>query len=145
MDFHSIFTDFQPDKQLLDTDADNETLYGSGVDMNDYAGVAFFAIAGKGEAGSFTLKVQQDSASGYGTAADLAGTAKTFTTATGTDGFAFVEVVNPQERYVRPALVVPNLSAAKSVAIFAIRYGARYLPETNSDGELHVAPAEGTA
>lgn len=145
MDFHSIFTDFQPDKQLLDTDADNETLYGSGVDMNDYSGVAFFAIAGKGEAATFTLKAQQDSASGYGTAADLAGTAKTFTTATATDGFAFIEIKNPQERYVRPALVVPNISAAKSVAIFAIRYGARYLPETNSDGELHVAPAEGTA
>ena len=141
----SIFSDLQPDKQLLDTDADNETLYGSGVDMTGYSGVAFFAIAGKGEVGTFTLKAQQDTASGYGTAADLAGTAKTFTTATGTDGFGFIEVKNPQERYVRPALVVPNLSAAKSVAIFAIRYGGQYAPETNTDGELNVAPAEGTA
>ncbi len=145
MDFFSIFTDQQPDKQLLDTDADNETLYGSGVDMNGYTGVAFFAIVGKGEAATFTLKAQQDSASNYETAADLAGTAKSIVIATATDGFGFIEIKNPQERYVRPALVCPNVGAAKSVAIFAIRYGNQYLPETNSDGELHVAPAEGTA
>lgn len=141
----SIFTDLQPDAQLLDTDADNETLYGSGVDMAGYQSVAFFAIAGKGEVGTFTLKAQQDTASNFGTAADLAGTAKTFATATATNGFGFIEVKNPQERYVRPALVVPNLGAAKSVAIFAIRYGGQYRPEANSDGELNVAPAEGTA
>lgn len=145
MDFHSVFTDMQPDLMLLDADADNETLYGSGVDMAGYDGVAFFAAIQKGEAATFTLKVQQDTASNFGGAADLLGTAKSIVIATATNGFGFVEVKNPQERYVRPALVCPNVGAAKSVAIYALRYGKQYLPETNSDGELHVAPAEGTA
>jgi hypothetical protein len=145
MNFHSIHSDMQPDLQLVDLDADNETLYGSGVDMNDYESVCFFATVQKGEAATFTLKVQQDTVSNFASAADLTGTAKSIVIATSTDGFGFVEVKNPQERYVRPALVCPNVGTAKGVSIIAIRYGARYLPETNSDGELHVAPAEGTA
>ena len=145
MEFKSIFTETQPDLQLLDADADNETLYGVGVDMANYKNVAFFAIVQKGEAATFTLKAQQDTASNYGTAADLVGTGKSIVIATGTDGFGFIDIQNPQERYVRPALVCPNVGTAKTVAIYSIRYGARYLPETNSDGELHVAPAQGTA
>lgn len=145
MNFGSIFTDMQPDPQLIDVDADNETLYGSGVDMDGYSGVAFFAIVQKGEAASFTLKAQQDTAANFGTAADLKDTGKAIVIATGTDGFGFLDIKAPQERYVRPALVCPNVGTAKGVAIFAIRYGAKYLPETNADGELHVAPIEGTA
>jgi hypothetical protein len=56
-----------------------------------------------------------------------------------------VEVRNPQERYVRPAIVCPNVGTARAISCVSIRYGKQYLPETNSDGELHVAPAEGTA
>ena len=145
MDFHSIKDDMQVDLQLIDPDGDNETLYGSGVDMSDYEGVIFLAACRRGEAGSLDLKAQQDSASNFGTAADLAGTKVTFTIATGTDGFAGVEIKNPQERYVRPALVIPNLGTARAVTIISIRYGSKYRPETNSDVELHVAPAEGTA
>lgn len=141
----SIFTDTQPDLQLIDSDADNETLYGSGVDMANYKHVAFFAVVQKGYTASFTLKAQQDTASNYGSAADLLGTAKAIATTASADGFGFIDIKNVQERYVRPALVCPDIAAAKSVAIFAIRYGSRSLPETNSDGELHVAPAEGTA
>ena len=140
-----LFSDTQPDLLLFDADADNETLYGSVVDMQDYENVAFFCCVQKGEAATFSLKVQQGETSNLSDAADLAGTAKSIVIATGTDGFAFAEVKNPKERYVRPALVCPNVGTAKVVAIFAIRYGAKYLPETNSDGELNVAPAEGTA
>lgn len=145
MNIRSFFTDTQPDLLLIDVDADNETLNGSGVDMNDYESVVFFAAVSKGEAGTFTLKVQQDTVSNFATAADLLGTAKSIVIATATDGFGFVEVKNPQERYVRPVLVCPNVGTAKGVTIIAVRYGAKYLPETNTDGELHVGPAEGTA
>jgi hypothetical protein len=145
MDFHSIFTDMQPDLLLLDLDADNETLYGTGVYMGDHTTVVFFAAVQKGEAATYTLKAQQDTVSNFASTADLAGTAKAIAIATNTNGFGFIEIKNPQEPWVRPALVCPNVGAAKGVAIFAIRYGNRYLPETNSDGELHVAPAEGTA
>ena len=141
----NILFDSQVDLQLLDADADNETLYGTGLDMTGYRGVAFFATVQKGEAASFTLKAQQDTVSNFATAADLAGTAKAIAIATGTDGFGFIEIKNPQEQYVRPALVCPNVGTAKVVSIIAIRYGATYLPETNADGELHNAPAEGTA
>lgn len=145
MNIKSFYTDTQLDIQLSDPDGDNETLYGSGVDMAGYEGVVFIATARRGEAADIVLKVQQDTASNFGSAADLLGSSVTFAIATATDGFAFIEIKNPQERYVRPALVIPNLGTARAVSIVAIRYGAKYLPETNDDGELHVAPAQGTA
>lgn len=145
MNISDFYSDAQPDIQFVKVDADNETVYGAGVDMQGYQGVIFLATCGKGESGTLTLKVQQDTASGFGSAADLTGTAKTLATTAGADGFGFVEVKNPQERYVRPALVVPNFGTARPISIISIRYGKQYLPETNSDGELHVAPAEGTA
>ena len=141
----NFYFDTQVDLQIIDADADNETLYGAGVDMAGYAGVGFFASVIKGEAANFTLKAQQDTVSNFASAADLAGTGKTIAIATGTDGFGFIEVRTPQERYVRPALVCPNVGTAKSICIISIRYGAQNLPETNADGELHNAPAEGTA
>jgi hypothetical protein len=135
----------QSDPQFIAIDADNDTYYGAGVDMNGYSGVGFFAIALKGEVQTYGLKVQQDTDPAFGTAADLAGTNVAFATAADADGFAFVEIKNPRERYVRPALVVPNVTTPNAVAIIAIRYGKGILPETNADGELHVYPAEGTA
>lgn len=143
--FHTIFDDMQPDPQVIKADADNETLNGSGVDMLGYEGVVFFVQAAKGEIATFSIKAQQDSASNYATAADLEDTAKSFATAVATDGFAFIEVRYPLERYVRPVVTVPNLSTANAVSVTALRYGKGKRPETNADGEVHFAPAEGTA
>jgi hypothetical protein len=145
MNIRSFVTDTKIDLLLSDPDGDNETLYGAGVDMAGYEGVIFVATCRRGEAGTLTLKVQQDTDVAFGTAADLLGTAKTLVIATGTDAKAIVEVVHPGKRYLRPALVIPNLGTARAVSIIAIRYGAKYLPETNADAELHVNPAEGTA
>lgn len=145
MNIRSFYTDTQIDVQKVDTGADDETLYGSGCDMAGYEGVIFIATVSAGEEANFVLKAQQDTASNYATAADLAGTAITIAIATATVGFGAIEVKNPRERYVRPALVCPNVGSAKSISIVSIRYGAKYLPETNSDMELHVNPAEGTA
>lgn len=144
-DFHSMKDDCKVALELIDPDGDNETLYGSGVDMEGYAGVVFLAACRRGEAGSLSLKAQQDTVSNFASAADLLDTAVAFSIATGADGWAGVEIKNPQKRYVRPAVVVPNLGTARAVAIFSIRYGAKYRPETNSLIELHVAPAEGDA
>lgn len=145
MNIQSFYTDTQPDIQKVDLDADNETLYGAGVDMAGYKGVIFLLTVSKGEAANFTLKAQQDSASNYATVADLEGTAKTVAIATATDGFGFIEIKEPKERYVRPAIVCPNVGTPRAISCVSIRYGAQYLPETNSDGELHVNAAEGTA
>lgn len=143
--FNSITEDMQPDIQAVKVDADNEAINGAGVDMLGYQGVVFIATAGKGEIASFVMKAQQDTASNYGTAADLAGTAVTFASAVGTDAFGFLEIAKPAERYVRPVLTVPNLDTARPISIIAIRYGKDRHPETNADGELHVSPAEGQA
>lgn len=142
---NSFKDDTQVDLQLSDPVADNTTLFGSGCDMKGYSGVVFLATCRRGEAGTLTLKAQQDTASNFATAADLLNTGINFAIATGTDGFAALEIKNPQERYVRPALVVPNFGTARAVSIISIRYGKKYLPDVNADMELHVAPAEGTA
>lgn len=128
--------------------ADNESLTGSGVDMKGFRGVAFIVGAAGGEDFStWSIKAQQDTASNFGTAADLAGTATAFSTVASpsTDGIAILEIVEPTERYVRPVITVPNVSTAKITFCIAIRYGAEELPTTNATGELHASPAEGTA
>lgn len=145
LSLNSFLEDTQPDLQVVKVDADNESLNGAGVDMLGYQGVVFIATAGKGEIGTFGLKAQQDSASNFATAADLLGTNVAFASAVATDGFAFLEIVRPVKRYVRPVLVVPNLTTARPVSVIAVRYGKNWRPETNADGEMHISPAEGTA
>lgn len=124
--------------------ADNETLTGATLDMQGFDSVAFVAVALKGEALSFAIKAQQDTDSAMGTAADLLGTSVAFTTAIGTDGLTTLEVHQPQERYVRALVTVPNANAATPTCVIAFQFNAKDLPQTNS-GELHVSPAEGTA
>lgn len=124
--------------------ADNETLTGTGVDMQGFKSVIFIVGALKGEALSFTLKAASAAASDYSDAADLAGTSQTFTTAVGTDGLASLEIHEPPERYVRPVVGVPNATAATPTFCIAIKFNPDLKPQSNT-GELHVAPAEGTA
>lgn len=128
--------------------ADNEALTGAGVDMKGFRGVAFIVGAAGGEDFStWAIKAQQDTDSAFGTAADLLGTSKTFSTVASpsTDGIAVLEIVEPTERYVRPVITVPNVSTAKIAFCIAIKYGAEELPVSGNVGELHVSPAEGTA
>lgn len=124
--------------------ADNESLTGATLDMQGYEGVAFVAVALKGEALAFSVKAQQGQAADMSDAADLAGTATAFPTTVGADGLAVLEIYRPQERYVRPVVTVPNAAAATPTAVIAIRYAARVEPQSNA-GELHVSPAEGNA
>jgi hypothetical protein len=126
--------------------ADNEALTGAGVDMLAADRVTFLVTALQGEAADFSIKAQQAAESDYSDAADLAGTAVTFSTDTSADGLGVLEIVNPQERYVRPVITVPDLAAATPVACVAIVYGKQYRPVTAPTyGEIHIAPAEGTA
>jgi hypothetical protein len=142
--YTSFLDHMQPDAQYVGS-PDNTTVYGSGVDMTGYSGVVFIATVAKGEIATYSLKAQQDTDAAYGTAADLTGTAVSFAIAVATDGFAFLEIQDPQERYVRPALVAPDVATARQASIVAIRYGKARGQDTNSDGEKHVMPAEGTA
>jgi hypothetical protein len=124
--------------------ADNETLTGAGVDMLGFDSVCFIPVALKGEALSFSIKAQQAAVSDYSDAADLLGTSVAFTTAIGTDGLSGLEIHTPNERYVRPLVVVPNATAATPTAVLAIQFNAKEIPQTNA-GEVHISPAEGTA
>ncbi len=143
MDLQSIFHDATIVPQVLKA-ADNETLTGAGVDTAGYEGVAFIAYALKGEALNFSMKAQQDTASNFGTAADLVGTATAFSTTVPADAHAVLDIHKPRERYVRPIITVPNAVAATPVACLAILYGAHTVPVGNT-GEFHLSPAEGTA
>lgn len=141
--FKNMYEDTKVVPQVIKA-ADNETLVGSGVDMAGYEGVAFYAIALKGEALDFIMKGQQAQQSNYSDVADLKGTAVQFSTAVGVDGYTMLDIYRPTEQYVRPSVAVPNATAATPIAIIAILYGGRMRPESNP-GELHSSPDEGTA
>ena len=145
LSFVSFKEDMQPDHQYISIAADNATYAGTGVDMNGYQGVVFIASCAQGTVATFSMHAQQDAASTYASAADLLASSVSCVTGTEADGFMWVEILNPGERYVRPVITVANLSTPNGVAVCAIRYGKDRRPETNADGEFHFAPAEGTA
>jgi hypothetical protein len=140
----SIFHDCLVTVELIEEAGDNGAYTGSGVDMQDYEGVAFVLVTANTEAGAYTLKAQQDSDSAFGTAADLLGTSTALTSSGSLNKVGVLDIKTPQEQYVRSIVTVPNLTSAQGVAVIAIRYGAKKLPVSNT-GEYHVSPAEGTA
>jgi hypothetical protein len=142
---HTFIEDTKPSLSLVALDADNQTLSGAILDMLGYAGVVFFAVALQGENKTYGLKAQSGAAANLSDAADLLGTNVAFATTTIADGFGFLEIIRPLERYVRPQLVVPNVTTPNTVAVIALKYGKNMLPETNTDGEAHADTAEGTA
>ena len=129
-------------------DADSEIVTPSaGVDMLGYEGVAFVAAVDAGQTLSgFSMKAQQDTASDFSVdPQDLIGTAVAFSSNVSAEVLRVLDIYQPQERYVRPVLTVPNLDAATPIAIIAIRYGARTMPTDVHTGEFHQSPDEGIA
>lgn len=148
INLHNLLTGVKISLQILKIDADNDTYYGVGCDMANYRHVAFIGGVLKGEIKTNSLKVQQDTDSGYGTAADLEGTSVSLNTTVSADGFAMTEVTNVQKRYVRPALVVANWTTPTAAFVIGIQYsktGAHYPESGNTSSEVANAPAEGTA
>ncbi len=117
---------------------------GAGVDMSGYEGVAF--VVGNADGSVVTgyhVKAQQDTTSGFGTAADLEGSDISFASITGIYTNV-LDINKPTERWVRPIVTVPNTAATAVTVVTAIRYGGKILPESNT-GEYHTGSAEGTA
>lgn len=117
---------------------------GVAIDTAGAEGVIFVTVFGTSAADN-GVKVQQDSASGMGTAADLLGSQVLLD---GTETTAVVQVHKPRERYVR-AVAVRGTSTTVPAGI-AIVYGLRTCPydndsQTDVAAESHVSPAEGTA
>lgn len=145
LSFNSFKEDMQLDQAYFIVTADNATYGTTAYDMTGYQGIVFIAAARQGEAATWSIKARQDTASAMSSAADLYNTSVNMVVGTDANGFAFVEVQNPREQYVDCVVTAPNIGTPTGLCVTAIRYGKNWRPETNSDGELHYAPAEGTA
>jgi hypothetical protein len=138
-----IFHDTRIVPQVLTPDADDEELTGLGVDMQGYEGVAFVLIAGQGEVETWTIHAEQDDDPAFGDAEELAGTETDVATAVATDAVGILDIYQPQKRYVRPIVTVPDIAAVPA-GVIAIKYHPRVMPRTNNVGEYHQSPDEGT-
>ncbi len=119
------------------------------INMEGFDGVIFIAEFGTIDSTAVTsLKAQQDTVTGMGTAADLLGTSITIDD--DEDNMLLVlDVYRPREQFVR-AIVVRGTADAVVDSVIAIQYKADKKPtvqdsSTVADSELHVSPAEGTA
>ncbi len=117
------------------------------LDMQGFEGVLMMATFGAITGSAVTsIKAQQGAASDLSDAADLAGTGQTIADDDDDQTF-YIDLVNPQERYVRLYVDRGTQNAVVASATY-IQYRARKAPVTHGSGvsgELHVAPSEGTA
>jgi hypothetical protein len=127
--------------------AGTSAINGATLDMSGFEGVLIIVRMGAIVSGAVTsIKAQQDSASGMGTAADLLGTSQTIAD-TDDEKTYYIDIKNPRERYVRLVVSRGTQNATVSSAEY-IQYGAKTLPTThgsNVSGEAFVGVAEGTA
>ena len=120
------------------------------VDMQGWGGVRWITAFGAITSSAVTsVKAQQGAASNLSDAADLAGTAISIAD-TDDNKIVSLEVVRPQERYVR--LVVDRGTANAVIdSVVAELFDPVSLPSSGDDsttcvtGESSVEPAEGTA
>lgn len=119
------------------------------IDMLGYEGVLFIVQFGAITAGAATtIKAQQDTATGMGSAADLEGTAVTVAD-DDDDQAAWIDLYKPRERFVRCVITRATQNSVVESAI-AIQYKGKKAPITHDattilGGETHISPAEGTA
>lgn len=128
---------------------DNATAAGTsevdstGVDMTGYDSVAFIVVIGTPATNNYA-KGQEDSAVGFGTVQDLAGS-KTASLASGTKGL-LLDIQHPVKQFVRTAVIRGTSTTVD--AIITIRYKARLLPVVQAIASIVQVqlngPAEGT-
>lgn len=133
----------------LDYVSGTATRNGAALDMLGFQGVLmvvkFAAIA---DPATCSIKAQQDTASGMGTAADLAGTGQTVGGTTDNQIY-IIDLYQPVKRYVRLVVVKDATNAVAESAIY-IQYGAAARPQAVAvasavNFERWQSPAEGTA
>ena len=127
----------------------DDTISGSTIDMKGFGSCTFIVGFGTITASAVTsIKVQQDSDSAMGTAADLLGSSVSITDAQD-DHSVLVEVAEPRERYVRVQVVRATANAVIDFGL-AVQTNPKISPVTHDattviSSELHASPAEGTA
>lgn len=119
---------------------------GSVIDMAGWDGVVMLVQFGTITAGAVTsIKAQQDTVVGMGTAADLLGTGQTVVD-TADDTVFGIDIRRPSKRFLR--LVVSRATQNAVVGATYIQYRGRNRPAVQPAGvtfETFVSPAEGTA
>jgi len=122
-------------------------LSGAVLDMSGFDGVLMIVTFGVITADAVTsIKAQQDTAVGMGSAADLEGTGQTIADSDD-DGVFYIDLYKPLERYVRLYVDRATQNAVISSAQY-IQYKGAKPPASHGSavsGETHVSPAEGTA
>lgn len=131
-------------EHIATTATGTTTINGAALDMAGYEGVLFI-IKYSSAANNNTLKAQQDTAVGMGSAADLAGSQ---VTVGASDEIVWLELNRPLERFVRAAALRGTTTVIEWCV--AIQYSARLKPVSNAlagtiAGKLLASPAEGTA
>jgi len=119
---------------------------GTAIDTAGYDGVLFVVQFGAIVVTAVTsIKAQQDTAVGMGSAADLAGSAQTVAD-TDDDKVFYIDIKRPLEQFVR--LVVSRATANATCSAMAYLYRSRSRPVahgTGVAGEKFASPVEGTA
>lgn len=134
--------------KVADASAAGVTTVNSAViDMSGFEGVVFLTAAGTVLATAVaTVKVQQDSAVGMGTAADLAASGQSFTPTTDNLKSVMIDIKRPNKRYLR-AVILRSVANSDFGQIYAIQYRAKKAPVTQAvdKSKLLVSPLEGVA
>ena len=119
---------------------------GAELDMSGWDGVLFIvthATLATGAVGD--IHMEQDTATGMGSAADLEGT-KIAIADDDDDQIFCIDLYRPRERFVR-GVVTKDASNAQAESAIYIQYRGAKLPVSKAgfnEYELHVSPAEGT-
>jgi hypothetical protein len=128
--------------------ADTETVSTSVIDTAGYEGCVFLIGVAKGEIAAVTAKVKQDTALAFNVdPQDLLGSNVAIPTAVLTPASGIIDIYQPQERFLRCDVAVPNVNTAVAVQVWAGLYGAHTAPATQvaTASEFHASPGEGTA
>jgi hypothetical protein len=136
-------------KVSVATAAGVTTIDSSPVDMAGYDGVLFLTTVLAITAGGVqSMKAQQDTAVGMGSAADLIGSGITIADDDDNQSF-WLDIRRPLERFVRVRILRATQNSAFG-EIYALQYRARVKPQVNNvtdtiTGEKWASLIEGTA
>ena len=117
------------------------TIDSTAYDTAGYMGIMFIVRVGS-TAANISIKAQQDTVVGMGTAADVKDTAITATS----NNVLVLDVAHPQEQFVRCRVTRTTTTTIDTITV--IRYGARKRPVTQAgtvSAEQYTSPIEGTA
>lgn len=147
--FHNLANEVKVTRVMNAVAAGTTDQTSSVVDMLGWDGCMFITSFGTITTGAVTsVKLQQDTASGFGTAADLAGTAQTVAD-TDDNKSVIHDIYRPQERYV--AVVIDRGTQNAVIdGVWALQYKGRRQPTTHDSTtvigcETYNSPSEGTA